>query len=231
MLGGLLAIALAWHALPVSGWVERAAVPIRRAGAWGAIAYLLGYAVAAVLMVPGSALSLAGAYLYGWKWGAVLVSIGSTLGAAAAFAVARTLARERVRRWLGDDPRLDAIDRAVAGRGARVVFLLRLSPALPYCVLNYALGLTGVRFVPYVLATWAGMLPGTVAYVLIGASFRADPGRRGLDAWSWAAILVPTLIATAYLGWVARSALDRAGQPTGPAEETTCPHNPPTSPP
>ncbi len=91
-------------------------------------------------------------------WGFVAVSAGSTLGAAGAFLVARYLARDRVERWAAANPRFAAIDRAVGREGWKIVLLTRLSP---------------VRFGAYVLASWIGMMPGTVLYVYLGFAGRA----------------------------------------------------------
>jgi uncharacterized membrane protein YdjX (TVP38/TMEM64 family) len=77
------------------------------------------------------------------------------------------VARGAVERKLEGNPRFAAIDRAIARQGRRIVLLLRLSPIFPFNLLNYALGLTQVRFVDYVIAM-VGILPGTVLYVYTG---------------------------------------------------------------
>ena len=136
-------------------------------GAWAPLAFVLGYILATVALVPGSILTLAAGALFGlWK-GVLLAFIAATLGAAAAFLVARHLARDFVHRKLGGDPRVAAIDRAIGDHGRKIVFLLRLSPAFPFNLLNYLLGLTTVRFTDYLIAS-LGMLPGTFLYVYYG---------------------------------------------------------------
>jgi uncharacterized membrane protein YdjX (TVP38/TMEM64 family) len=136
-------------------------------GAWAPLAFVLGYILATVALVPGSILTLAAGALFGlWK-GAVLAFIAATLGAAAAFLVGRHLARDFVHRRLGGDQRVAAIDRAIGDHGRKIVFLLRLSPAFPFNLLNYLLGLTTVRFTDYLIAS-LGMLPGTFLYVYYG---------------------------------------------------------------
>ncbi|HEV3166506.1 MAG TPA: TVP38/TMEM64 family protein [Isosphaeraceae bacterium] len=219
----LLGVALAWRALPVSAWVERALGPIQRAGAWGGLGYVLAYVVFVVLLIPGTPMTLAGGYLYGPVVGSLLVSLASTMGAAAAFLVARTLVRERVRRAVEHDPRFDAIDRAVARRGAWVVLLLRLSPMVPFNVLNYALGMTGVGFWPYVLASWVGMMPSTIVYVLVGAS--GSPGGQPelLGPVYWVVIVTTTIVATGYVGWLAKRALQQMQEPAGSTAQEPSP--------
>ena len=80
----------------------------------------------------------------------------------------RYLARESVEGMLASWPKFRAVDRAISDEGWKVVLLLRLSPVIPFNLSNYIYGLTSVSFWPYVLASWIGMLPGTVMYVYIG---------------------------------------------------------------
>jgi len=136
-------------------------------GAWGPIVFVAGYAVATVAFVPGSVLTLAAGALFGLWRGVLYVFVAATIGASASFLVARHLARPAIERRLAGNARFASIDRAVAARGRFIVFLLRLSPVFPFNLLNYALGLTRVRFVDYLLAS-IGMLPGTFLYVYYG---------------------------------------------------------------
>lgn len=136
-------------------------------GVWGPIVFILGYAVAAVAFVPGSLLTLAAGAIFGLTQGVVYVFIAAVLGSSAAFLVSRYLARRAIERRLASNPRFAAIDRAVGAQGRKIVFLLRLSPVFPFNLLNYALGLTKVRFADYVAAS-VGMLPGTLLYVYYG---------------------------------------------------------------
>lgn len=140
---------------------------VRTLGALGAVLFVAGYVVATVAFVPGSLLTLAAGAVFGLGPGVALVLLGATLGASAAFMVARYLARGRIERLLSGDARFAAIDRAVEREGRRLVFLLRLSPVFPFNLLNYALGLSRVRFGDY-LAGSVGMLPGTLLYVYYG---------------------------------------------------------------
>jgi uncharacterized membrane protein YdjX (TVP38/TMEM64 family) len=141
-------------------------------GPWGAVLFAAAYVPAAVLFVPGSLLTLGAGFVFGLAKGTVIVSVGSTAGAAAAFLVARSLARDWVARRIAGRPHLAAIGRAVETEAFKVLLLTRLSPVLPYNLLNYAFGLTAVPFKTYVLASWIGMLPGTIMYVYAGSAAR-----------------------------------------------------------
>jgi uncharacterized membrane protein YdjX (TVP38/TMEM64 family) len=136
-------------------------------GMAGVLLFVLGYIAATVAFVPGSLLTIAAGAIFGLAKGTALVFVAATLGASAAFLVSRYLARPLVERRLAGNDRFVAIDRAVGQEGRKIVFLLRLSPVFPFNLLNYALGLTKVRFRDYVLAS-AGMLPATLLYVYYG---------------------------------------------------------------
>jgi uncharacterized membrane protein YdjX (TVP38/TMEM64 family) len=136
----------------------------------GALLIAAIYIPATVLFVPGSMITLVAGYALGLLVGTVAVSVGSTLGACAAFWAGRTFARGWVEQRIGRNPRFRALDEGVAREGFKIVLLLRLSPAFPFNLLNYALGLTRVRFRDYALASWLGMLPGTVMYVYLGTA-------------------------------------------------------------
>lgn len=138
-------------------------------GALAPVVFILGYAVATVAFIPGSALTIAAGAIFGVVEGTIYTLVGATLGASAAFLLARYVARGAIERRISGNPRFAAIDRAVGREGFKIVALLRLSPVLPFNLLNYALGLTRVRFLHYLAASVA-MLPGTLLYVYSGAA-------------------------------------------------------------
>ena len=194
-------------------------------GAWGPAALVAIYAVATVALVPGSLLTLAAGALFGVVWGTVYAFVGATLGATLAFLVSRYLARGRVERRLRGDPRFQKLDRAIGREGLRVAFLLRLSPVLPFALLNYALGLTRIRFVHY-LAASVGMLPGTLLYVYNGrlagevaALGAAGAPPRGPAYYAVLGIgLAATILVTLRVTRLARRALAQAARPSLPAD-------------
>ena len=96
--------------------------------------------------------------------------LNATLGSTATFLLGRTLARDWAAAKFKSNAKFDSIDRAVATNGFKIVLLTRLSPIFPYNLLGYMYGLTGVRLRDYVLASWIGMLPGTLLYVYLGSA-------------------------------------------------------------
>ena len=170
--------------------------------------FILIYVLACVCFVPGSVLTLGGGALFGVAWGSVYVSIGATAGATAAFLVGRYLARDWVARKIEGNKAFSAIDRAVAEEGWKIVLLTRLSPIFPFSLLNYALGLTRVPLRHYVLASWIGMIPGTIMYVYIGSLARASTGETSTAQWILRGVgLVATILVTVLLTRIARRAL------------------------
>ncbi len=166
-LGLLALIGVLAVARVAGGYVPALARWVETLGVWGPLVFVLAYAAASVLFVPGALLTLAGGAIFGLLNGTLYVFLAALLGSSAAFLVARYLARGWVEAQLAEHPRFAAIDRAVAANGLKITFLLRLSPVFPFNFLNYALGLTRVSFRDYLLAG-TGMLPGTLLYVYYG---------------------------------------------------------------
>jgi uncharacterized membrane protein YdjX (TVP38/TMEM64 family) len=210
--------------------IPRFALWVESLGTLGIAVFVIGYIIAAIALVPGSLLTLAGGAIFGLGRGVAIVFVAATLGAAAAFLVSRYAARGVIERRLAVRsaaaapgaamPRsslnamLGAIDAATARHGLLVVLLLRLSPLIPFNVLNYALGLTRVRFAHFVIAS-IGMLPATFLYVYYGrvagdiaavAAGMAQP--RGTGYWLLLGLgLLATFAVTALLARVAQRAL------------------------
>lgn len=203
------AVVVTVFTVDVRALLREALAGLESLGAWGPVIFVLLYIVAAVLLVPGSALTLGAGALFGVGLGSVLVSAGATLGATAAFLVGRYLARDWVAKKIEGNAAFAALDRAVAADGWKIVGLTRLSPAFPFTLLNYAFGLTRVSLRDYLLASWIGMMPGTVMYVYLGSLARAA-GDRSRTPAEWALYgvgLAATIVVTVFVTRLARAAL------------------------
>jgi uncharacterized membrane protein YdjX (TVP38/TMEM64 family)/rhodanese-related sulfurtransferase len=166
ILAGALGLALNRDQLD-PGAIEGA---IHNLGLWGPVAHVALFALGTVLFVPGALFGLAGGVLFGPVWGTMLNLVGATLGATAAFLIARYVAADWVRRKAG--ARLERLIKGVEAEGWRFVAFTRLVPLIPFNLLNYALGLTRIPVVAYVLASLICMLPGTLAYTWLGYAGR-----------------------------------------------------------
>ena len=167
------ALFAAWRLLPGAEWVRALRDRAGSLGMAGRALYALVYAVATVLLFPASLLTIAAGFAFGLGWGVAVAWAGATAGAALAFLIARHGAREHVEKAARKRENFRAIDRAVGEKGWKIVALLRLSPLVPFSLSNYLYGLTSIRFGPYLLASAAGMLPGTILYVYFGVAGRA----------------------------------------------------------
>ena len=129
--------------------------------------FILNYALAGIALIPASLLTIAGGAVFGLLPGMAYALVGATLGSTGAFLLGRQVARRLVARRLAAMPRFVAIERAVSARGRRIVFLLRLSPVVPFNFLNYALGLTTISVWDFVVAS-LGTIPGAFVYAYAG---------------------------------------------------------------
>jgi len=208
--------------LPVSQWLRTFNDWISEIGIAGIFVFIGVYAAATVLLAPGAILTIGAGFVFGlWK-GFLAVSAGATLGAALAFLVARSIARDRIEAMAKRNDKFRRIDSAIGKRGAKLIFLLRLSPVIPFNLSNYFYGLTGVKFWPYVLASWIGMMPGTLLYVYIGVAGKAaisvaasgEVVKHGWQYWTFMSVgLAATIVVTIWVTNIARDALKKTAKP------------------
>jgi len=188
-------------------------------GPWGPVTFIVIYILATLLFIPGSILTLGAGLLFGVVLGSIYVSIGATLGATGAFLIGRYLARGRIKKYIESNGKFKVIDEAVAREGWKIVGLTRLSPVFPFNLLNYAFGVTQVRFRDYFWLTWIGITPGTVLYVYLGSLVGnlAMLGTGGqtitLAMWGFYTVgLVATVAVTVYVTRIAKKALEQISQ-------------------
>ena len=143
---------------------------ISKLGPWGPAAYIIIYSVAPVFLLPGLPLTIAGCMLFGPVYGTIYTAIGAPIGASVAFLTSRYLAREMVANLLKGHEKLIMLDKEVEKQGWKIVAFTRLIPLFPFNLLNYAFGLTSIRFSHYVCASFVFMLPAIVAFVVFSSS-------------------------------------------------------------
>lgn len=203
---GIYAFPVADRVIAVLGWVQ--AHPVE-----GALVYLLCTVIGSVLFMPGSTWMLLAGYLFGFAAGTPLALLAVTLGAQAAFLVGRLLARDWVAARVANNRRLAAIESGLQEEAFLIVALTRLSLVMPFNLLNYGYGITGVRAGVHLGATAVGMALPTALYVWLGTLARnigqilsgeATPGRIGYLA---AAVGVAAI---ALITWIMHRAASRA---------------------
>ena len=188
---------------------------IRNGGAWSPVIYLASYVVLTAAFVPAGALTLIGGALFGVVEGATLAFAGAMLASWLAFLAARHLGRSAVESRIARSPRLGTVVKAVSEQGRHVVFLLRLSPLIPFSLVNISSGITSIRFLDFAMAG-VGMVPVSLLYAYYGAALgevAALSGREHpADAAHYALLavgLVATLAVTIIVSRIARRSLHR----------------------
>lgn len=190
----------------------------REAGWAGVGGFALVFVVATLVFVPASMLTAGCGFLFGPLWGVVLMSSVGVLTAMLAFLLGRTVLRPWVQRRLERCPRCAAVDEAIGKNGFKVIFLLRLTSVIPFAPLSYALGVSRVPLRDFIVASWLGMLPGTVLYVYLGSLVTGvrellSGGHISAEGWGTALYwggLPGALVAVAVVVRIARSALKNA---------------------
>ena len=200
---------LLWLGWTVDGLPTLADVQalVAAAGPGGPLVYIVLYAAGTVALVPGAALTVLAGLLFGPLLGTIVAVAGASVGASGAFWVARRFGRGPTERLLNE--RLADADRWIAERGFLAVLSLRLVPLVPFNVLNYAAGFTGVSTRAYVGATVIGIVPGAFAYAALGGT-AADPlSAPFLGAVALIAVLMAAGVAVRRR-WVADRSADTA---------------------
>ncbi|KAE8702865.1 SNARE associated Golgi protein family isoform 2 [Hibiscus syriacus] len=186
-------------------------------GPWGPLVLTVAYIPLTILAVPASVLTLGGGYLFGLLVGFIADSVGSTLGAGAAFLLGKTIGKSLVVSKLNDYPQFRLVAIAIQRSGFKIVLLLRLAPLVPFSVLNYLLSVTPISFGEYMLASWLGMVPITLALVYVGTTVKdlsyVTHGWNEFSTTHWAfliASLVVSVVLMVCVTKVAKTALDKA---------------------
>jgi uncharacterized membrane protein YdjX (TVP38/TMEM64 family) len=189
---------------------------IQAAGWVGWLLFIFLYAASCLLFIPGSILTLASGAVYGFWGGTVLVLIGNGFGSLFSLLITRYLLRDWVKKKISKNKKMRAIEDAVAADGWRIVCLTRLSPIMPFSLINYALGLTKISAAKFLFATEVGAIPSTCVYVyfgtLIGNLTRIGPDLRHHQSLEWifqGVGLLITIGATIYVTRVASQAVQK----------------------
>lgn len=141
-------------------------------GAWFPLAFFAAHVIVTIFPFPRTAFTLSAGLLFGPMVGVPLAVVASTVSATIAVLLVRAAGWHLDR--LVSHPRLDTVNARLAERGWPTVLSMRMIPAVPFSVLNYAAGSSAVRVVPYTLATFVGLLPGTAAVVILGDAFTGN---------------------------------------------------------
>jgi uncharacterized membrane protein YdjX (TVP38/TMEM64 family) len=141
---------------------------IHRAGVWGPLTYIAIYAVGTLALLPSTPLNISGGLLFGPGWGILWTSVGAVAAAAIAFMFSRTVGRPMMEKRLAG--RWQTMDAEIHRGGLFYMFAIRLIPVMPYGIVNFAAGLTSIRFRDFLIGTILGTVPSVLPFVLVGSS-------------------------------------------------------------
>ena len=235
LLGAFLAVRYS----PLSNLLTRdgllGAIEGVRGSMWGPLVFMAAYALATALALPGTIFTLAGGAVFGFGAGTLFNWLGANVGASMAFALARLLGRDGLERILGG--RAGALDRVTENHGFRTLLTLRLIPVAPFNALNFAGGLTSMRWSSYAIATAIGILPGTAVYTYFADALLQGSQEASREAYIRVLVaglllvllsLVPTLIKklNVRLPGAAGALLVLMGAQAGTLEAQTARHAP-----
>jgi uncharacterized membrane protein YdjX (TVP38/TMEM64 family) len=202
--------------LPVKEWIRQFVVWVQQLGPAGVVIFIIAYALATVLFLPGWIFTVSAGLIYGIVAGTAIALTGAVIGASLAFLVARYLLRQNIEEQTKKNPRFRAIDEAIGKNGWKIVGLLRLSPLIPFNLSNYFYGITSISFGAYVLVSAIGMIPGTLLYAYLGAIGQASVsgGTAAHSYWQYVLLavgLIATIAVTILVSRIAKNALKKSG--------------------
>lgn len=218
IVAGLIVITLSVLAviLPVKDWIRGFVEWVQHMGPAGVVVFIVVYALATVLFLPGWIFTVSAGLIYGIVGGTLVALAGAIIGSTVAFLIARYLLRKNIEEVAEAKPRFRAIDEAIGKNGWKIVGLLRLSPLIPFNLSNYFYGITSIRFLPYLLVSAVGMIPGTLLYAYLGAIGQAGISGGGSHRSIWQYLLLgvgllATIAVTILVSRIAKNALKKSG--------------------
>ncbi len=174
--GAVIVLASAAYFFPLVPALEQVSAWLGGLGVIGAALFAVLIAVSSLCLLPASPFIIAASAVFGFSLGLLTSAVGIILGAASGYFLSRLFLRKDVADQLKGRPSFKAIDQAIAEEGWKIVLLLRLCP-IPFGLANYLYGLTAIPFLPYLITTFLGAVPGLLLFSHLGSA-----GKAGLQA-------------------------------------------------
>ena len=172
----MIVLATVAYFFPLVPALEHVSAWLGGLGVIGAALFAVLIAASSLCLLPASPFIIAASALYGFYLGLLTSAVGILLGAASGYLISRLFLRKDLADQLKERPTFRAIDQAIAEEGWKIVLLLRLCP-IPFGLANYLYGLTAVPFVPYLVTSFLGAIPGMILFSHLGSA-----GKAGIQA-------------------------------------------------
>jgi len=222
--GAVIVLASAAYFFPLVPALEHVSAWLGGLGVIGAALFAVLIAVSSLCLLPASPFIIAASAVFGFSLGLLTSAVGIILGAASGYFLSRLFLRKDVADQLKGRPTFKAIDQAIAEEGWKIVLLLRLCP-IPFGLANYLYGLTAIPFLPYLITTFLGAVPGLLLFSHLGSA-----GKAGLQALASGNLnkgggeivllglsLAATIVLVVLLPRIARRALEKRTKITMPS--------------
>lgn len=174
--GTVIVLATMAYFFPLVPALEHVSAWLGGLGVIGAALFAVLITVSSLCLLPASPFIIAASAVFGFSLGLLTSAVGIILGAASGYLLSRLFLRKDLADQLKGRPTFKAIDQAIAEEGWKIVLLLRLCP-IPFGLANYLYGLTAIRFLPYLLTSFLGAVPGMILFSHLGSA-----GKAGLQA-------------------------------------------------
>jgi len=197
------------YLLDFMNWIQDIPKP------YATVTLTIVYAIAMIFCFPGTPFNLAAGLLFGVWLGAAVTVVGCDLGATFAFLIGRTLGRDWAQEQVSKHKKFSLVSLAVEKNAWLIIFLVRLSPILPFGLCNYLFGVTKVKFSTYWTATTTGLIPCTVAYTYLGslikdlADIYSEEDGDGSSTTLIAVAIVVTILGITVITFVTKRTLDK----------------------
>jgi len=174
--GTVIVLATVAYFFPLVPALEHVSAWLGGLGVVGAALFAVLIAVSSLCLLPASPFIIAASAVFGFSLGLLTSAVGIILGAASGYLLSRLFLRKDLADQLKERPTFKAIDQAIAEEGWKIVLLLRLCP-IPFGLANYLYGLTAIPFLPYLLTSFLGAIPGLILFSHLGSA-----GKAGIQA-------------------------------------------------
>ncbi|NUN64562.1 TVP38/TMEM64 family protein [Pseudanabaena biceps] len=162
----ILTIITGWITFIHIDWFSQIQQIVKTSGIWGSVIFVIAYAIATLLILPVTALNIAGGALYGGFEGLLLTSAGALTSAFMGFVLARWLGNK----WIPSDKSESNISKNLVSGGIGYAFAARLFPLIPYGLVSFAAGLSPIKHRDYLIGTLLGTPLGIAPFVLLGST-------------------------------------------------------------
>jgi uncharacterized membrane protein YdjX (TVP38/TMEM64 family) len=198
----LLGLAAMWRYTPLArlitaeriiAWAEEFA-----AAPWAPFAVMAAYTPASIVMFPRSLVTLFAVVAFDAWLGFTFAMSGILIAALLTYISGMRFDRATVRRLGGQ--KVDRIVRVLRGRGLVAMTALRLVPLAPFAVEGVIAGAIRIRLRDFMIGTFLGMLPGTLAATVFGDQFAtALHDLSAVNPWLIAGVTLALAAATLYV--------------------------------